>query len=137
MKKRTKLISLLTGITAVTAMISVPATAADPPLFVVVSNHDGLHGQDVWLTEHAQDGSNVRGPQKFTVGANNAHYWTLDKGDWIEATGPDGVNFRLASTDTACFRINAKSHRGPTSSDATMERVTDSCNIEGATETPW
>jgi hypothetical protein len=129
MKKRTQLISLLAGFAALTAATSVPAFGETRTNFVLVSNR-GSAGHDVSIAEYPNiPGRPAQKAGTWSVGGKNAHYWIIDPGDWVEVTGPNNFDEKIAATDLpVCYRIT---------DDQIMHRVTDSCTTDGASETSW
>jgi hypothetical protein len=136
MNRRTKLVSLLAGIAAAAALVNVPAFANDPSSFVLVSNRD-LGAHNITLTEYNQSGAIVRGPKTWSMGSKKAHYWTIGTGNWVAVSSAGGLDQKLAATDLpACFRITGDPP-GEIPPVVKTERVTVSCNTDGATETSW
>jgi hypothetical protein len=130
LKRRTKLVSLLTGLAATAAaMIGVPAFAADaaPSNFVLISNR-ATAKHNITLIETDQAGRLVRNG-RWDVGAKQAHFWVLNPGDVVKVQGQHNFNQTYAATDLpVCLRISV---------EGDMHKVPGQCTTSGASETPW
>jgi hypothetical protein len=121
LKRRTKLIALLTGLAALPVVANVPAFGVSTN-FVLISNHDAYR-QSVSITEYRQDGTQVR-TGTWWVGGSDAHYWVIGSGDYVRLTGPEKFSDAVPATSLPiCYRIDRGVH---------MHKVSDDCNTSGA-----